>query len=72
MDNKPFWSSGRPWAAQEPFKKVGGKALTFLEGFWAARVRPEPQNDRFVIESLNHLLLNPRETALDLASGAVF
>ena len=30
---------------------------TFLKGFWAARGRPEPQNDRFSSKSLNRPLL---------------
>ena len=41
-------------------------------GFWAALGRPEPQNDRFSIKSLNTPLLTPREIALELVSGADF
>jgi len=41
-----------------------------LKGFWAARGRPEPQNDRFSIKSLNHPLLHPHAKALELVSGA--
>ena len=33
---------------------------TFLKGFWTARGRPEPQNDRFSIKSLNPHLQGPR------------
>ena len=35
--------------------------------FWAARDRPEPQNDRFFIKSLNPPLLNP-----PLATAEIF
>ena len=59
MENRSFWGSGRPQAAQKPFKKVGGFAPYLLKGFWAARGCPETQNDRFSIKSLNPPLLDP-------------
>jgi len=40
--NRRFGWSGRPRAARKPSKKVGGVAPTFLEGFPAARGRPDP------------------------------
>ena len=72
MENRSFCGSGRPRADQKPFKKVAGFAPYLFKGFWAARGRPEPQNDRFSIKSLNHPLRNPREMALELVSGADF
>jgi len=33
MENRSFWGSGRPRAAQKPFKKVGGKAPYLFKGF---------------------------------------
>jgi len=39
MENLSFWSSGRPRAAEKPFKKVGGKAPYLLKGFLG---RPGP------------------------------
>jgi len=43
----------------------GKHVLRVLKGFWAARGRPEPQNDRFSIKSLNlPLARNLQRTAL--------
>jgi len=39
MENLSFWGSGRPRAAQKPFKKVGGSAPHFFKGFLG---RPGP------------------------------
>ena len=33
MENLSFWGSGRPRAAQKPFKKVGGKAPYLFKRF---------------------------------------
>ena len=46
IENRSFWGSGRPRGTQKPLKNVGS---------WAARDRPEPQNDRFSIKSLTPL-----------------
>ena len=39
MENRSFWGSGRPQAAQKPFKKVGGLAPHLFKGFLG---RPGP------------------------------
>jgi len=37
LGNRSFWGSGRPRAAQEPFKKVGGVAPYLFKGFLEPR-----------------------------------
>ena len=47
-----FGVLGGPGRPRNPLKRRGAWPLAFLHGFWAARDRPEPQNDRFLIKSL--------------------
>jgi len=63
-ENRLVWVVGGPGRPRNRLKRLGAKLPTFLKGFWAARDRPEPQNDRCSIKSLNPPLLNaPLATA---------
>ncbi len=65
MENLSFWGSGRLPGALEPSKKVGGEASHLFEGSKAPRRRPDSQNERFSIKSLNPHRLNPHRAAAD-------
>ena len=59
MENRSFWCSGRPRAAQKPFKKEGGKDPYLLKGFLGRPGPPRAPKRPISIKSLNPPLLNP-------------
>jgi len=63
MNNRSFL--GGPGRPRNPLKRWGAVPNIFSKGFWAARGRPEPQNDRVSIKSLNHHPLNHHRAAFE-------
>jgi len=68
MENRSFWGSGRPRAAQNPFEKVGGKAPYLLKSGPPGTAQNPKMTDFYQIA--NPPLLNHRERALEFVSGA--